>query len=377
MSIQNVCDDVAYNNAVTIRNRFRLLNIPPQRYDNLKNSPYDSSNNLNQSFTQDQLNMRRKVEILKYSANKTSTKTNNLTKKEKWVQLVAGSSQQRNLSYSFIQNNLIPGTTNYVNTCPSGTILYTPTSASNIPGKIMNLYEDPTVPLYMYSTDVNAYGIINQEQKTTPFSYTQNTTQFLNQSNSVVVASIYISNVLTPTYTFTIQFPLSIFISGYLKSGRTGSYIETIELKFTNFPFQSYVYYGSNTVASSNGINMPTITVPSKNTIYFDVSMNLNSSDPSSNYFYGNQYIGMYTLSNLTLNTQNGYIYDLSLNNIEPYGTSLMNIALQQNTNLYNYFENITYGICANVSRNSANSFVNCSVYDSTSLDSYQLLSIT
>jgi hypothetical protein len=377
MTSQNVCDDVAYNNAVTIQNRFRLLNIPPQRYDNLKNSPYDSSNNLNQIFTQDQLNMRRKAEILKFSANKSSTKTNNLTKKEKWVQLVAGSSQQRNLSYSFIQNNLIPGTTNYVNTCPSGTILYTPTSASNIPGKIMNLYEDPTVPLYMYSTNVNAYGLINQEETTTPFSYTQNTTQFLNQSNSVVVASIYISNILTPTYTFTIQFPISIFISGYLKSGKTGTYNETVQLNFANLPFQSYLYYGSNAVASSNGINMPTITVPSRKSVSFDISMNLNNSDPSSNYFYGNQYIGMYTLSNLNLNTEKGYIYDLCLNNIEPYGSSLINITLPQNTNLYNYFENITYGICANISRNSANSFVNCRVQSSTSLDSYQLLSIT
>jgi len=222
-TIENVCSDPGYLNIVAMKTRFKLFNVPPQRYDNLINSPYDICNNLQKVFTQEELNMRRKVEILKYSANQTSTKTNNLTKKEKWVQLNNGYSQKRNLSYSFIKKNLVPGTTDYVQTCPSGTILYTPTYASNIPGKLINLYEDPNVPLYMYSTQRESYGIINQEVNIQEFNYETNQNIYLSSVNrNGNIASIYILNPNTKTYNYNIQFPVSIFISAKAKQRITG-----------------------------------------------------------------------------------------------------------------------------------------------------------
>lgn len=367
----NVCSDIGYQNSVSLKNRFRLFNIPVQRYDNLVNSPYDISNVLNKTFTQDQLNMRRKSEILKYGATKSNTKTNNLTKREKWVQLVNGSSQQRNLSYSFIQNNLIPGTTNYINTCPSGTILYTPTSASGIPGKVMNLYEDPTVPLYMYSENTNPYGILNRELDTTQFTYDKDLLNtYLDTSNNYgIITSIYIFNILTPTYTFNIQFPISIFISASVKPGKVGSFKETITINFNIKPFQPYIYYGSSIVIKNGEINNPTVISLSNNSVIFDVSMNL-----SNRTFSGNQYIGNYSLSNLILNTQTNYIYDLCLNIMDQF-----NIITQSNSNLYNNFENIRYGICTNVAYNSLNIFNNCSIKNPStfpSISTYQSLSI-
>jgi hypothetical protein len=53
MDNQNVCSDDGYVNSVTMRNRFKLLNVPPQRYDNLQNSPYNNS-----AISQQQLNWR-------------------------------------------------------------------------------------------------------------------------------------------------------------------------------------------------------------------------------------------------------------------------------------------------------------------------------
>ena len=364
----NVCSDPGYQNNISIKNRFRLFNIPVQRYDNLVNSPYDVSNVLQKTFTQDQLNMRRKSEILKYSATKSNTKTNNLTKREKWTQLVNGSSQQRNISYSFIQNNLIPGTTNYVNTCPSGTILYTPTSASGIPGKIMNLYEDPTVPLYMYSTNVNAFGLINQEVDTRQFIYDKDIKNvYLDSSNNNgIITSIYIMNILTPTYRFNIQFPISIFISATVKPRRTGIFKESITIYFDNNPFQPYVYYGSSIIIKNGQINNPTETSPSIKSTTFDVSMNL-----SSGKFSGNQYIGQYSLANLTLNTQPNFIYDICFNIMDNF-----HITTQNNTMLYDNFENIHFGICANVEYNSLNVFNNCSTKNKVSILTYQNLSI-
>tara|TARA_E500000178_G_scaffold318269_1_gene339490 strand:+ start:1006 stop:2205 length:1200 start_codon:yes stop_codon:yes gene_type:complete len=89
--------------------------------------PYvkDSSGNL--LYTPRDLDMRRKAEILKY------VKPNNgNASKNKYAQLATATKKNR--------NKVI---------CPTD---YTPkpTSSSNVPGKIINLYEDPNVPLYNY-----------------------------------------------------------------------------------------------------------------------------------------------------------------------------------------------------------------------------------
>jgi hypothetical protein len=90
----------------------------------LQESPYQKG------FTQLQLNMRRKAEILKYNSTKSSSQTNAPTRKQIFSQIIKG---------------------NY-NPCPIDTITKPmPTTASNIPGPSMYLYEDPNVLLYNYT----------------------------------------------------------------------------------------------------------------------------------------------------------------------------------------------------------------------------------
>ncbi len=369
--MSNACNDAAYLNSILMRNRFRILNNPPPRYNNLAENPYPQ-------FSKSQLDMRRKVQILEYNAAKTNTKTNNLTRSERWAQLVAGKTQQRNLPYSYINANLIPEQPNYVQTCPSGTILYTPTSASGVPGPIMNLYYDPNVPLYMYNTNTNASAVVNQPEGYTQFVYDNGLEQkdnYLNQNNSIVVTSIYINNILTPTYNFKIQFPVSFFIQATVKPGVSGAYREKINLNFNSNielqpyrPFQSYVYYGDSAVEGAlrnpNNIYSPDLF----QSVTFDISMNVNSSDPNKNSFYGNQYIGNYKVFNLILETQKGYVYDICLNPIDLYGNRLLNYVFEENSQFYNYFENFSYGICANVDYATANTFVNCKAVDANGI---------
>ena len=371
---QNVCDDKSYKATINFRNRFKLLNIPPSRYDNLKNSPYLNTNIFNRTFNQDELNMRRKAEILKYNASNSSTKTNGLTKKEKWKLLVNGSSQKRSLSYSFIQNNLVQGTTNYIQTCPSGTIFYTPTSSSNVPGKIMNLYEDPNIPLYMYAIKTDSYGLINEEINISQFDYDKSlVNQYINQTNNIIVSSIYIQKILTPTYTFNIQFPISIFISAKIKPEQSGSFIDTLIIDFTNNPFQTYIYYGESIVSNTGVINNPTYSFNGAKSASFDISLNLSIN----NSFSGNQYIGMFSINNLILNTQEGYIYDIILKNISDFNISSFKLSsLNDKIDLY---ENIQYGICANIEFNQLNKFINCTIKNPgsfPSISTYQPLSI-
>jgi hypothetical protein len=334
--------------------------------------------------------MRRKAQILEYNASATNTKTNNLTRAERWAQLVAGKTQQRNLPYSYINKNLIDITTGYVQTCPSGTILYTPTSSSGVPGPIMNLYYDPTVPLYMYSSKTNNPALVNQLENVDQFTYDNDLTKkdnYLNQSNSIVLTSIYIYNMLTTTYSFNIDFPISFFIQATLIPGKTGHFHEQINLNFnvSNVlrppyrPFQPHVYYGKSEL-NTNIFNSPCQiyspgdpSQPGLQSVTFDISMNVDYSNSNQNSFYGNQYIGNYSMYNLILETQKGIVYDICLNGIDLNRNKLVNYAFQSvDTKFYDYFENFSYGICANVAYNTANTFHNCVALDTFDKTAYK-----
>jgi len=390
----DICNSSAYQNSILLKSRFQLNNIPPQRYDNLANNPYSLS------FTKSQLDMRRKAEILKYTASKTNTKTNNLTRSERWAQIVNGSSQQRNLSSSFIQSNTISQTVNsiIVQTCPSGTTITTPSYASGIPGPITNLSLDPTVPLYNYATGQNPYAIINQQQSTVPFIYDSGLNK-LDQmltlinyipQNTVTLTSIYIENITSPSYSFIIQFPISMYIRADVSNtviSNTTQFNTNISLTLNNpkQPFLTTIRYGNNTV--QNIAYDLVLDIPKS--VLFDISMIPNSTNPLNNYFYGNQYMGMCILQNFRitdnngnilqqgLSTQFGYIYDILLNSLDSTGSPFLNINILNPDQFFQYFNQPQYGFYINVSKNALTTF-NCTVkgnYPSISI--YNTLVVT
>jgi len=377
--LTDICNDLAYQNTVLIKQRFALKNIPPQRIDNLApaNNPYM------QNFTQAQLDMRRKAEVLKYSASKSNTKTNNLTKSQLWAQLVNGSQQQRSLSKSFIQQNKISGlSTNnstFVQTCPKGTIIETPTSASGVPGPIVNLYYNPAIPLYNYATSQDSYSILNSALSTIPFIYDNSYAQIDNvlsaynyeSLNTVILSSIYIQNITTPTYSFTIEFPISIYIKANIKPGYTASSVKktySVNIMF-NIPFNLNIQYGYEPVQNVSY----ELVMDIKKSIDFDISIN----DISSNYYYANQYLGMCKIQNFSVNgysgltTEKGFIYDLCFNTIDNYGNSLYTVTSGSSSSYKTYFENPTYGVYLNVSNSTINQYVNCTVRNQSSYPSY------
>jgi hypothetical protein len=405
-SYPNICSvpklSVAFQNALLIKKRFQLNNIPPIRYDNLVNNPY------NNNYTQSQLDMRRKAEILQYTANNTNTKTNSLTKKELWAQLAKGSTQKRSLSSSFIQSNTITTTPTsiFIQTCPSGTILQTPTYASDVPGPIISLFLDPVIPLYNYTKNQDAYGIINKALN--PFTYDTSTNQILTfidniPQNSVVLTSIYIENLNMMSYSFTITLPISIYVKGRVRMNITNNkipYVTSTDYKnalknpiITNMnvtannksePFALGVKYSNKDLTITYDINSLNII----NNAIFDISMIPNYNDPSNNYFYGNQYVGTITFSNFKakynnyiqngFDTQYGYIYNILLNTIN---TSKINYlySYTNNPNYTKYFSTLESGYYANVTKDNMNKFVNCSVRNPViySKLKYQPLTIT
>lgn len=109
------------------------------------------------NFSQYQLNMRRKAEILQYKSNQ-----NNLTKKQLWSMLNKGelyrkktwatqgiySSNPNTNKLTLIGNNLV---------CNPNSVfqpIINPSYASDVPGTPIGLYLDPVVPLTSYKPQV-------------------------------------------------------------------------------------------------------------------------------------------------------------------------------------------------------------------------------
>ena len=118
-----------------IRRQSQLLPNPQVRTE-LQTSPY------NGKYTPLQIDMRRKAEILKYSPNTQSNQTNNTTKKHNLAQILSGKKMNRASYYKNTSMTTID--------CPNDDLIPTPTSSSNIPGPIIQLIYDESVPLYNY-----------------------------------------------------------------------------------------------------------------------------------------------------------------------------------------------------------------------------------
>ena len=326
--------DICMNTICQQRHRQMLFTIPPARYTPL--SPYVQF----PQFTQKQFDMRRKAEILSYNATKTNTKTNNLTKKQKWVQLVSGT--QQSTSYTtIIHRNTTPYT--YSDAC--GNLIYnkfdqlfdiikptydcslsndlipTPTSSSGIPGPIEYLIRDLNVPLYNYATNIENYSILQPDNKDLWNIYTSD-----NLSFSPAISNLYGTVVIRQpidqyAYTFTIQTPISMFVSGRSTSSG-GTAIDNLSLNIQSVSLQ--VYYNKTAIAlqmqpvfALNGIplSLSANTAGNKytaNCTNNTAFLNYSITGTTPNYMY-QDYVGMLSISNLYLYTEPGYIYDFYL----------------------------------------------------------------
>ena len=136
LEFEQIKREVCERNLV-IKRKSALHNIPLNRI--MPISPYPE-------FKRSELDMRRKVEILKYQNNATNTKTNNFSKKQQWSMLVNGVS--KNQSQVKIKEN------NSIN-CPLDEFIPKLTTASDVPGNVIMLQYNPSIPLYNYVSNVN------------------------------------------------------------------------------------------------------------------------------------------------------------------------------------------------------------------------------
>lgn len=319
-SIENICIQ---------KNRRALLNVPPTRFTPI--SPYPQ-------YTKFQLDMRRKAEILKYKNNTSNTKTNNFTKAQKFSQIVNG------VSYQQFSNQTLQDISNGLISCNINKSIPTPTSSCDVPGPVILLYEDPSIPLYNYATNTRSYGIINSIENALWTTYTNNDLYFF-QNILTELFTLYIhNNINNNYYTFTIELPVSIFINAI-------SITSNIQTSISISNVYIYVYYNSTLISSNDPNTTPTITTsPIITNDFIPLSLNVSNSKSFGAVFF----CGILNISNLLLFTQPGFIYDIKLN---------FSLTISSNS-----FSNLEYGAVCNVSTNN-NTIYNCSLLTPPSND--------
>jgi len=254
---------MALANYCSTRKFFFLYNVPPTRLNLV--SPYGT-------YTQYDLDMRRKAEILKYN---TSTTQGTITKSQKWGRVVNTSVNPSSITSTIID-------------CPVD--MKTPTSSCDVPGPVILLYNDQNIPLYNYQSNTDAYSLL-ETQNNDPFKIAgiiQNETY--NDTTFLCVLKIF--DITSTITTFEIVIPIT--------------------LKITN----------PDEISINLSIDIPDLTVT-----YANIPNNLYPANSASANFYdlnnnvippqfnstSNEYHFLIKYGNITLPTVRGYIYSLLL----------------------------------------------------------------
>ena len=283
--------------------------------------------------------MRRKAEILKYSANKSSSQTNNLTKKLSYALLSRGS-----LSKSS-QAALLSG----ANSCAADKYIPRPTSASNVPGPVVYLYEDPTVPLYKYSDfNTRTYPEYIPGDGEAPWKVVTYTDVSLNHQTAGNLFYLIINNYVdNPIHVYDVNIPVGISISGTRQSGSASNSIR-VDIQYMT----TTIYYNASIVTTlrnpvsgnSTGLNLE-----------FDVSN--NSPGP----FSVTQYLGNVGFQGIQLFTSPTYVYSFLASFFIFVSTTSSNQTTPEIIQTYFGANGLSIRIIANMSA-ITNSSTNCRV---------------
>jgi len=289
------------NAIVTQKQKLANYNIPPARLNIV--SPYPR-------YSAFELNMRRKAQILKYSSSQQNTKSNNLTKKQIFANLVKNPSTISQYQINKTYTNLV---------CDTDIIKPTLTSSCDVPGKIISLYYDPYIPLYNYGNEKEnrSYAISNKVSNAIYNIYTLNIIEYINTSfyslvpddiTNIVDISysnqrfvgnlgsiITGKNTVNVIYSFNISTPIAIWFIGS-KTSLSGV-INNLTISIDNLTIETYF---NDALIPSLGADI--------SYSFVDVTCDLSTAH---NIFYGIQYVGMLNITNLRLEIPPETIYNI------------------------------------------------------------------
>lgn len=258
---------------------------PPIRYNPV--SPYPA-------YTPSILDMRRKAEILQY--NKNASKGNTLTKAQKFAGLM----------------NRIKAKP----TCTNNLYKPTPTSSCDVPGPVILLQYDPTVPLYNYANNTDNYSNLGRDTSE-KWSYSISADTNHPSYTSTRFMSLLIQDIDEEITTFSMSIPIGIYVNG--TNTMTGGTISIDNASLS-------IYYNKQLMTIPNlTMTIDGFSLPSR-------SMNYTPTSPT---FNGAKYIGNLIISNIVLPTQSGYIYDFNLSFSTNGAIPNANITSGVYTNIY------------------------------------------
>ena len=307
--------DISFASICEQRKRQMLYNVPQIRMNLI--SPYPT-------YKQQQLDMRRKAEILKYSNMASSTKTNNLTKAQKWAQLASGMSQSS--SYTTLTGYEADASGNYkqyikkfgIQSCPNDDLIPTPTSSSGVPGPISYLILDESVPLYNYVSDKNRTYAFTEVESTNPWQvYISNDNKSASNTETNLFSLYLTKNVSQYSYTYNFQIPIAIYITGTniatssigkpvaLRDNSLNISSVSISVKYNN---AQVILQKTPSAYLSNGARNYDLAANPAPMFNYDVAFTPTSTNDNIMFL---AYSGTLNVSNLFLYAQPGYIYDI------------------------------------------------------------------
>lgn len=361
-----------------LRKRQQLFAMPSFRANPI--SPYPE-------YTQQQLDMRRKAEILQYAGNRMNTKTNSLTQTGRYAQVISGKYQPRPYTTTYtetvsyvrdpirdLSQVIITRTPVYSNpdpTCPLDNMIPVPTSSSDVPGPIINLYNDLSIPLYNYAGSADKSYAITDVIETDKFKtkyadknaysfYTITSTSLdanviQTEPTDITISTLYITNIIdAPQYVYELYVPIGIHFEGkYKTTNIVAAAFNAISLSIPQSGFNPQVVFVTNPVSTNRQISF-------RNNQTFDMSFNVTNKSAD---FSGTIYIGMLKITNIDLYTEVGYIYDI---NILTDITLAANSAAEKDNFISRY--EFKYGLYYNISDASKNT-INCTIAQNASTE--------
>lgn len=243
----------------TVRKLNMQYHVPPTRFSVLDRSPYLAANG---GYTQDQLNMRRKAEVLKYDGSQKGNRINSQTRAQRFSQVVRGFSQ--NQRARDIQS-----------TCET---IPTLSTRSGVPGPPIVLQLDKSVPLYNYASNIRSYSSLpNSEDLPWRLFLNDSQTEYVS-GTSYAFGALEILDAIPNTVT---NYRLSIPYTS-----ATASVSGTAQLNVT-FGGSSVLSSGGPISVSfdstaSNTIVFPAITVATTAGYFFELVLTIETNDASA-----------------------------------------------------------------------------------------------
>lgn len=372
--------DICLNTICSQRLQQMAFTMAPTRYEG-QVTPYPT-------FTQKQLDMRRKAEILQYGAAKTNTKTNNFTKAERYSTIIKGKGQKS--SYATIYEPSFNIFYYATDTCGNETQVFadtsinvfgytkkladisnclsrydmvpTPTSSSGIPGPIQYLVRDVGVPLYNYATNTNPYSF-DPTTYIPKWDFIPINNVFCSNTTETKIFTLGIlESIDQPSYNFSFSTPFSIYFTCNCTSS-TSVNLNALSVSITSL--SATVYFSGSKASFIN----PTYNLTNDATsMIFDISINPQGQTiPITAQLYS----GILTISNINLYTSPGFVYDINLN---------FNMNFSTGNNSTVALSNFTYGVICNLTQELSTKSINCTINTSRgmpSLTPYRKISVS